>query len=125
MRKMPARTFWIRLKEALLRARKPATQIHVAKVLGIEQPSVSDWNKPGGFPEVERAVKAALYANVCVEWLFTERGPQYPIPEDPTAQRLWTLWPQLDDITKGKIIGIAEDRAHQLGEDRVPRSKRA
>jgi hypothetical protein len=101
------RTFWARVKEALEEARLPATQVFVAKRLGVKQPSVSEWNLEGGFPTLENTISLAKLLNVNVEWLLTERGPKRPLPQDATAQRLWDLWPHLDDVTKGELIGIA------------------
>jgi DNA-binding XRE family transcriptional regulator len=111
MTKKPARTFWARTKEALNEAKLPATQVYVAKLLGVAQPSISDWNKPGGFPTLENGIKLAQKLNVCVEWLYTERGPKRPVPADSVAQRLWDAWPLLDDVTKGELVGIATSRA--------------
>lgn len=98
----------MRVREALEDARLPATQKYVAdKILHVRQPSISDWNKDGGFPTLENAIALAKKLNVCVEWLYTERGPKRPTPEDSTAQRLWDVWDQIDDVTKGELIGIA------------------
>lgn len=112
MTKKPARTFWARVKECLVEARLPATQVYVAeRLLGVKQPSISDWNKPGGFPTLENGIKLAQKLQVCVEWLYTERGPKRPVPADAVAQRLWDAWPLLDDVTKGELVGIATSRA--------------
>lgn len=107
MVKKPQRTFWARVKEVLEDRGLPATQAHAAKIVGVQQPSISDWNKPGGYPTVENAVALAQKLNVCVEWLFTERGPKNPAPDDEIARQLWEAWPHLNDFTKGKIVGIA------------------
>lgn len=124
MQKPQKKTFWERLKQGLQEAGKPATQTHVAKVLGIEQPSVSEWNKPGGYPEMARAVEIADYAGVCVEWLYSGKGPIRPPPFDALAQRLWSLWGRLDEATKGELVGIASKSAAPPGEDyaAAPRS---
>lgn len=119
------RTFWSRVQEALRTAGKPDTQTHLATVLKIEQPSISDWNKPGGFPIVERVIEIARYADVCVEWLYTERGPKHPPPVDPTAQQLWEIWPRLDDVSKGEILGRAIERAGPPRIDGAVEPKRA
>lgn len=111
MIKKSKRTFWERVKEVLQDAGLPDTQKYVAeKILQVKQPSISDWNKPGGFPTVQNAVLLAQHLNVCVEWLFTERGPKRPAPQDVAAQRLWDVWPFLDDVTKGELIGLASAR---------------
>ena len=113
------RTFWARTKEALEEARLPATQVYVAKRLGVRQPSVSEWNVLGGFPTLENAISLARLLNVNVEWLLTERGPKRPLPQDATAQRLWDIWTQLDDVTKGELVGIASGRLRR-SDDATP-----
>lgn len=119
MEKKPAiGTFWDRVKEALgdaARAKKThngvrikPTQVFAAKIAEVKQPTVSDWNKPGKAPELDNALKLALALDVCIEWLYTGRGPKRPgIPLDRYAQQLWELWPQLTDGERGKLLGIA------------------
>jgi len=106
--KHSARTFWARCKEALEEARLPATQVYVAKRLGVSQPSVSEWNLEGGFPTMKNTIALAEICKVNVEWLLTERGHKRPLPQDATAQRLWDLWPQLDEGDKRELIGQAQ-----------------
>lgn len=108
------KTFWLRVKEALIDKRLPATQKYMAGRLDIEQPSISDWNKPGGFPEMARVVEIGKMLNVCVEWLYTGRGPKRLPPTDSLAQQLWALWDRLDDATKGEIVGLARGRARPV-----------
>lgn len=93
------------------------TQTAAAKLIGVTQPSVNDWNEIGGYPTMANAVELARKLNVCVDWLLTERGPKRPIPEDTAAQRLWDMWPQLDDVTKGELIGIALGRLQSRPDD--------
>jgi predicted XRE-type DNA-binding protein len=107
----PQRTFWERVQEALDDAGHPKTQGFVAGLLHVKQPSISDWNKAGGYPTMENAVKLAQKLNVCVEWLYTERGPKRPVPVEEGAQRLWDAWHKLDDLTKGELIGLAVAKA--------------
>jgi DNA-binding XRE family transcriptional regulator len=81
------RTVWIRIKEALEEERLPATQVYVAKKLGVTQPAITLWNKPGGFPTLENSISLAEHLGVNVEWLLTERGPKRPLPQDATAPK--------------------------------------
>lgn len=115
--KYATRTVWARVKEALGEAQLPATQAYIAKRLGMSQPSVSEWNLEGGFPTIENTISLAKLLNVNVEWLLTERGPKRPLPQDATAQRLWEMWTQLDDVTKGELVGIASGRLQRGEED--------
>lgn len=111
------RTVWARVKEALIEAKLPATQVYVAKQLKMSQPSISEWNLEGGYPTIENAISLAKMLNVTVEWLLTERGPKRPLPQDATAQRLWDMWSQLDEVTKGELIGIASGRLRRSDKD--------
>lgn len=104
---MSHRTVWQRMKEALSEARKPSTQVEVAKALDIQQPSISDWNKPGGYPSIENAVAVARMAGCCVEWLLTGRGPKRLPPTDPEAQQLWTTWAGLTPTAKSRLLAYA------------------
>lgn len=102
------RTCWDRVKEALADARLPTTQTYAAKLADVKQPSVSDWNKDGQGPELKNAIKLAKALNICVEWLYTERGPKRPgLPDDVHARRLWDLWPTISDENKANLVGYA------------------
>src|SRR5688572_8344072 len=95
----------------MLAAGMKPTQTGAAKLIGISQPSVNDWTRLGGYPTLENGIALATKLRVCVEWLYTGRGPKHPIPQDPIAQRLWDLWPHLDDSAKGELVGLATARA--------------
>jgi len=97
----------------------PAKKVDVARLLRIQPPSINDWDKPGGFPTIARTVAIAKHAKVCVEWLLTERGPKFAVPDDPTAQRLWSIWPRIDDVTKGELIGKAQERLRPPNDDQA------
>lgn len=114
VQKMQPRTFWARVEEALRERRLPTTKAYVAAHLHIKPPSINDWNKPGGFPTIENSILLAKHLGVCTEWLLTEQGPKRPLPQDAAAQRLWALWPYLDDVTKGELIGIAGNASGRL-----------
>lgn len=96
-----------------------------AKLIGIKQPSVSEWKEPGNGPELKNCRALALKLGVCVEWLYTEEGPKNPPPRDAVAERIWALWPQLDQLTKGRLLQMTEDQVHPPGEDGLPSSKSA
>lgn len=101
------------------------TQTAAAKLIGVSQPSVNDWNEIDGYPTMANAIELGRKLNVCVEWLFTERGPKRPIPADAAAQRLWDVWTQLDDVTKGELIGIALGRLRSTPDSDAASSRSA
>lgn len=119
MQKKPHRTVWDRVKEALQDKRLPATQTYLAeRILGVKQPSISEWNRPDGGPTMANAKIVAEKLDICVEWLLTERGPKRPRPQDDQAARLWELWPDLDAGTRGELIGMATAKARPSAEAR-------
>lgn len=135
VKKAEIRTFWARCKEALQEAGRHGktfqgqkikpTQDCAARIAGVKQPSVSDWNKPGKGPELENAQRLAVALDVCVEWLYTERGSKRPgAPLEKSAEQLWEFWSRLDDAQKARLLGRAEEMASANPEESpVPFSK--
>ena len=116
------RTVWERAKEALHDAGLPSTQTYLAQIIHRKQGSLSDWNKPNRGPTIANARLVAGKTNVCVEWLLTGEGPKHPgPPEEPAAEALWNLWGRLPDLTKGKLLGIAEESALPVPKRGAPR----
>lgn len=101
MKKQAPRTIWERVREAFDDKGFDCTQVAVARFLGIQQGSISDWNKPRKGIRLDHAIRIAEHTGVCVEWLLTERGPKHiGPPKDAIGSRLWTLWHKLDDDAK-------------------------
>lgn len=112
------RTVWERVKEALQEAGYESTQTAAARLIGVKQGSISEWNEPGRYGRLEHLTKVASRTNVCVEWLIHETGPKHPgPPEELAAEQLWAIWGRLSDLTKGKLLGIAQS---SLGEPERP-----
>lgn len=106
------RTPWDRIKEALIDAGYDGRQEDAARLVGIKQPSVSEWKNEGTAPSLENTITLASKLNVCVEWILTERGPKRPgAPMEPAAQALWDLWPRIPQEDRGQIVGFAEAKA--------------
>lgn len=96
-----------RIYEALRDAAKPATQSEIAEMLKISQPSVSAWKT--SLPSLKHGLALAEKLNVCVEWIYTGRGPKRPgAPLEWAAQELWDLWPRLPEATRQQILGHAK-----------------
>lgn len=72
------RSFWLRVQEAMSDNGIKPTQKAAAALIGIKQPSVVKWAR-GGLPSMEHVVTLSTKLGVCVEWLFTERGPKHPM----------------------------------------------
>jgi DNA-binding XRE family transcriptional regulator len=113
VRKNTDRTVWERVKEALNDAGMPPTQAYAAKLLGIRQPSVAEWNQPRGAPTIDNAIALGLRLNVSVDWIYTGREPKRPgPPDDPIAQELWDVWGRLEEAHKQQLLGYARLSAH-------------
>jgi DNA-binding XRE family transcriptional regulator len=82
-------------------------QVDIARMAGVKQPSVSLWNKKDGGPRLGIARQLAEKLDVCVEWLYTGRGPMRPPPDDPVMRELLALWPHLNEGTRRDLLGFA------------------
>lgn len=109
MVKPSERTFLDRALEAL-KERYPkerATQIKLAKIAGVSQPAVHEWGFPGRAPEHASVLRLAHDLNVCVEWLYTERGDKHP-KTTPDTEQFLREWSQLDPDTQKQLMRFAE-----------------
>lgn len=104
MHRTKERTFLVRALEALKERypRERPTQVRLAKIAGVSQPAVHEWGLPDRAPEHGTVLKLARELNVCVEWLYTERGPKRP-PEPATEEPFLRTWQNLDPETKKQI----------------------
>lgn len=87
--------------------RERPTQTRLAKMVGVSQPAVHEWGFPDRAPEHTAVLKLAHELNVCVEWLYTERGPKRP-PPTQEVQAFLAGFNQLDDDLKKQIANYAE-----------------
>lgn len=99
------RTFWLRVQEAMKDAGLPTSQKAVADLLGIKQPSVNKWAK-GGKPTMDHVITLSVKLKVCVEWLYTERGPKRPM--DKESARLLDLYQRLNQRQRDKALAYLE-----------------
>ncbi len=103
------RTVWERVKEVLQERKLPATQKYLAeKILQVKQPSISDWNKIGGYPTMANAIRVADYLGISVEWLLTEQGPKWVPAKDPESDALQRLWMDLDGLGRSRVLAHAQ-----------------
>lgn len=104
VQKSKDRSFLDRAMEAL-RDRYPKerpTQTRLAKIAQCSQPAVTEWDLPDRAPEHGRVLKIAKETGVCVEWLYTGRGPKYPLPA-PTEDPFLKEWANLDPSMREQI----------------------
>jgi hypothetical protein len=109
VKKDTAKSFWERLTEAFGEQALPTTGNAIAKKLGMSQGSVNKWQRGEGLPEADTIRELALRGRVCVEWLWTGRGPKYPNSEpDAQAAELMRRWPELDAKGREYVMQSAE-----------------
>lgn len=113
MPKRPERSFLDRAIEALQEKypRERATQVRLAQLAGVKQPSVNEWREKDRAPAVATGVKLATALGVCVEWLYTERGPKRPTDGAETDEHLSPIleaWPNLEPDIKRQIARYAD-----------------
>lgn len=109
-------TFWDRLTDAVREAGKRPTQTVIAGLCGIKQGSVAEWKAGTSYPRLDNGLSLAVALNVCVEWLYTGRGPKRPPPIDEEGQRLWLIWQTLPEIEKARVVSYAEGRQENGGD---------
>lgn len=104
-------TVWARIKEAMTahsQYKDRATQTTAARLAGVEQPTVSDWNKPGRGPELKNAIQLAKKLNVCVEWIYTGEGGMRPIPQqDAHLRELLAVWDRVSPEDRARLVSFA------------------
>lgn len=108
MVKKQQRSFLDRAMEALKERypRERPTQVRLAKIVGVSQPAVFEWSLPDRAPAHSGVLRLAEELNVCVEWLYTERGPKRPSEvanPDEILSPILEVWPNLDQATKRQI----------------------
>lgn len=101
---MKKTTIFDRVVKAYKNAGLKSTQTAIAEDLGIAQPSVGKWNA-GGQIKPAHILKIAKRTKVCVEWLYTETGPQYPTEPDVLA--LIKQLEQLAPDDRAKLLKFA------------------
>jgi hypothetical protein len=100
--------------------KKKATQKDVAHFAGIQQPSVTEWAFHG--PRIAVAERFVKATNVCLEWLYTGRGPKRPPPPINTdLAKVYDNWERLDAKAVGRILEIVEGAADSAGDFRARR----
>jgi DNA-binding XRE family transcriptional regulator len=100
MPKTRQRTVLERALEALAEKypRERASQVRLAQLAGVKQPTVNEWGDTDRYPSMSTAVKLAGNLGVCVEWLLTERGPKYAQQSTQEAQELVPLIDSLSEL---------------------------
>jgi len=103
------KTVWKRILEAMTDVSLPRTQTAVAKVCGITQPSVQRWAKGRNAPTLKQAIRFCLKTGVCVEWIYTGRGPKHPEAKPgSTTEAVLQIFHALDEDGRKEVLRHAE-----------------
>ena len=104
-----AGTVWKRVLEAHEDAGLPRTQTAVAKTCGITQPAVQRWSVGTNVPTLKQAIIFGQKMGVCVEWIYTGRGPKHPTAKPGSAtDTVLKLFHALDTASKNEVLRFVE-----------------
>jgi len=108
MGKKSERSFLERAVEALGERypREKPTQRRIAQLAGVSQPSANEWGEVGRGPAMHTGIRLAKALGVCVEWLYTERGPKRPGAAGETDDDLSPIleaWPDLPPDVRRQV----------------------
>lgn len=82
----------------------------LAKAAKVKQPTVSEWKSGQTMPTIERPRDLALHLKICVEWLYTGRGPKRPFDtSDPLTAELAKIWARLSEANRGRLTERADE----------------
>lgn len=91
--------------------REKPSQVRLAQLGGVKQPTVNEWGEPDRYPSMATAVRLAEQLDICVEWLLTERGPKYAqraLKADEQLIPLISEWANLKEEQKRQIARYAD-----------------
>jgi transcriptional regulator with XRE-family HTH domain len=84
---------------AALRKVRGMSQLDLADVLGVKQPTVSYYESQDGTPQADVLTKLAKILGVTVDELLGTPGHRRALPtDDPAAQRMWKKFQQLMEL---------------------------
>ena len=84
------------------------TQEQLGEFFDLSQPTISHYKKGTKMPHIETGVKIAKKIGICVEYLYTRRGPMYPSKKLNTQEQLLVaVFSQLSPAGKRTIHRVA------------------
>lgn len=76
----------------------------LAEYLGIKPSSITGWKNDGSYPSSKYIQKISEFLNISIEYLVT--GKSDISANNPDQQELLSLYSQLDERSKGEVIGF-------------------
>ena len=99
---------WQRITEGMQRCGF-TSQKTLAKRLGIKQPSISGWKNGDHLPDNIHMIRLADWSGLCVEWIWSGRGPKFPDPSPGSAaERLIAIMEAETDQFQDELLLFAE-----------------
>jgi transcriptional regulator with XRE-family HTH domain len=115
---------WKRFAESVMDLAKPKSlrQEDIAREIKVGQTAVSGYKTGDKEPSIGTAILLAGYAEMCVEFLLTGKGPQRPWGQmDTDFAKIVQAWEHLDDVNRAKLIERAEELYNLQASRRRPR----
>ena len=99
---------WQRITEGMERCGLES-QKALARRLHISQPSISGWKNGDHLPDNIHMIRLADWSGLCVEWIWSGRGPKFPEPvAGSDSQKLIELLDDLPEQDRAEILKFAE-----------------
>ncbi len=102
---------WRRFTEGVkdLTPPKAIDQETLATKMGVVQGTISNWKRGEKKPPIDRGIALAEYAGLCVEYLYTGKGPRRPWGDvgRPLA-KLVDVWEELTPAQRDDLLQYAE-----------------
>lgn len=115
---------WLRFIAALHDLPRPKSddQTEIGRAVGVRQTMISAYKTGAKGPSMKAAIRLATYAEMCVQYLLTEEGPQRPWGTvDDEFKKLVMYWENLTDEGRAKLLERGEELFTLQGKPRRPR----
>lgn len=111
MARQPETAYYQRVREAVRESGRSDTQVAIAKLLGIKQPSVSEWSRGESRPTTRHLEVLVAKTGFAMEYLRTGHGPRRaaaPPHDDDTLRELLSVWDKLSGDSRTALLQHAK-----------------
>ncbi len=106
--RMAEQSIYDRIIIARTEAGQPVTLMAIGKDVGISHAAVAKWKRGLGV-KLAHVMKIATSAGVCVQWIYTGKGPMHP--PSKSTQALIDELESLDPESRAAVLRFARFRA--------------